>query len=459
MKFFNFYNILFIILRIIILILLLFNPPTSQEIVENTDILPVDCNLESQKKQSILKYLLKDYDKSSTPSNHSNQRVMVQSEVTIQDIGSISEITSSFIVDLWFSQIWEDPRLRYSHLSCKSNFSLDESVANKLWSPNICFVNSKDTYIHSSPESNILLIIYPNGTVWLNHRMRVHGRCNMRLENFPLDTQQCKLVMESCCYSISDVRLNWQSWSPVTIANSRFQLPDFRFLYLNHSSSIHNTATGSWDQLELTFTFKRLYGYYILQAYLPSYLSVFISWIAFWIDSKALPARIILGVNSLMALTFQMGNVVKNLPRVSYVKAIDLWFFVCVIFIFCSLCELAIVGVIDNIHDKKLKKKLKLERKLRALVVGHASDGVMVGLREGLSQKRPSTTRTIYSHRLLENPDPWHLCEQYKDGYIGHKIDFYCARAFPTIFAAFNIFYWTYYLTRSQQTIDEIMTN
>jgi hypothetical protein len=77
--------------------------------------------------------------------------------------------------------------------------------------------------------------------------------------------------------------------------------------------------------------------------YIPTSTTVFISFISFWIDLKSLPARITLGMSSLLALTYQYGNIARSLPKVGYVKGADVYFVTITLFICGTMLEVAFV--------------------------------------------------------------------------------------------------------------------
>lgn len=88
----------------------------------------------------------------------------------------------------------------------------------------------------------------------------------MDLTYFPMDTQQCNLIFESYSYNTAEVRIVWRDWEPVSIPDeSSKKLPDFELVDYQHKRNTLVYTAGLWDQLETVFTFRRLYGYYVLQ--------------------------------------------------------------------------------------------------------------------------------------------------------------------------------------------------
>lgn len=78
--------------------------------------------------QLVLRRLFDDnYNKNTVPLKTS--ATVVSIEFGIQNIAQVSEISASFTLDLLFSQIWHDPRLRFDHItSCLQNLTLGYSV-------------------------------------------------------------------------------------------------------------------------------------------------------------------------------------------------------------------------------------------------------------------------------------------------------------------------------------------
>uniref|UniRef100_A0A914N0W3 Uncharacterized protein n=1 Tax=Meloidogyne incognita TaxID=6306 RepID=A0A914N0W3_MELIC len=263
----------------------------------------------------ILNNIFRDdlYDKHLTPDPLG---VNVSIELALQTFYDISELSASFTADVLMSQIWLDRRLRYTYLgSCIENMTLSSVIVERFWQPFVCFVNSKKSELHVSPSPNTFVLIYPNGTVWMNYRLRVEGPCYVDLWLYPFNEEECELVLESYAYNAANVRLMWRDWNPLTV----------------------------------NFLLTRQFGVYLFQMYFPAQTAVAMSWIPFFLDYRSLPARITLSVSALMSITFQYGNILKSLPRVSYVMSVDVWIFGSIAFIASSLIELAIVG---HLHRK-----------------------------------------------------------------------------------------------------------
>lgn len=268
-------------------------------------------------------------------------------------------------------------------------------------------------------------IFFQNGTVWVNYRIRVKAPCNLDLRLFPFDVQQCELVFESYSYNAEEVKLRWFPDHSVTFMNPT-NLPDFDLSDFTTDNSTLEYPNGFWDRLRVTFKFKRRYGFYVFQAYIPTYITVMVSWVSFFMDPKALPARTTVGVSSLLALTFQFGNILKNLPPVSYTKAMDVWmlgnlhlfvlkkfsvqsnvsyYIGCISFVFGSMVELA-------------------------MVCTFAQSAVRTESVSGEISRRQSVIKSLKKAASIDSD----------------KIDKASMFLFPMSFALFNVLYWWYYV-------------
>jgi len=101
---------------------------------------------------------------------------------------------------------------------------------------------------------------------------------------------------------------------------------------------------GAFPCLEAIFVVKRDFSYFLMQYYVTTMMIVILSWVSFWISIDAVVARVNIGLLSVLTLTTQSASSQSQLPRVSYVKAIDVWMSTCLVFAFASLIEFAIVN-------------------------------------------------------------------------------------------------------------------
>ncbi|XP_061608381.1 glycine receptor subunit alpha-4-like isoform X4 [Phyllopteryx taeniolatus] len=315
------------------------------------------------------------YDARIRP-NFKGPPVNVTCNIFINSFGSITETTMDYRLNVFLRQQWNDPRLAYKEYPDDS-LDLDPSMLDSIWKPDLFFANEKGANFHDVTTDNTLLRIFQNGNVLYSIRLTLTLSCPMDLKNFPMDSQTCIMQLESFGYTMNDLIFEWLDVGAVQVADD-LVLPQFVLKEeqgLGYCTKHYNT--GKFTCIEVKFHLERQMGYYLIQMYIPSLLTVILSWVSFWINMDAAPARVGLGITTVLTMTTQSSGSRASLPKVSYVKAIDIWMAVCLLFVFAALLEYAAVNFVSRQHKEFFRLRKKLRERARQRSVGFRPTGRM----------------------------------------------------------------------------------
>ncbi|XP_043913062.1 glycine receptor subunit alpha-4-like [Protopterus annectens] len=393
------------------------------------------------------------YDARIRP-NFKGPPVNVTCNIFINSFGSVTETTMDYRVNVFLRQQWSDPRLAYSEYPDDS-LDLDPSMLDSIWKPDLFFANEKGANFHEVTTDNKLLRIFKNGNVLYSIRLTLILSCPMDLKNFPMDIQTCTMQLESFGYTMNDLVFEWLDNGPVQVAEG-LTLPQFIMREekdLGYCTKHYNT--GKFTCIEVKFHLEREMGYYLIQMYIPSLLIVILSWVSFWINMDAAPARVGLGITTVLTMTTQSAGSRASLPKVSYVKAIDIWMAVCLLFVFAALLEYAAVNFVSRQHKEFIRLRKKQRRQqmeedivnesrfyFRGYGLGHC-----LQMKDGVAMEGSS----VYNSPPTAIPkDTETIRKKFIDR--AKRIDTISRAVFPLTFLIFNIFYWlTYKVLRNEE--------
>ncbi|CAB3369314.1 Hypothetical predicted protein [Cloeon dipterum] len=351
------------------------------------------------------------YDKWQRPqSEQKDQPIKVHAKVHVYFLGAIEAQSLKFTAHILLMFRWRDPRL-----AIPSGSGLDGRVGSsmggqglllrdKIWVPHVYLSNERESVVMGAERKDVRITLHPDGRVEQALRMKVTLYCLMNLQKFPFDQQQCPLMLESWTYNSSELQLQWESTRPVTV-NSELLLTEYRLIDTRTTSTEDTepllTAAepthprlrpndsaivmeledeedraleeneglrANFSRLEIRFHLAREVGHYVMDYFMPSILLVAMSWVSFWLDPNAIPGRTTLGTSTMLTFITLTRNTGSALPKVSYIKATEVWFIVCTGFIFGSLLEFAFVNTIwrrkKEVPLKKVNSKYILKSTL-----------------------------------------------------------------------------------------------
>ncbi|KAL3317321.1 hypothetical protein Ciccas_004031 [Cichlidogyrus casuarinus] len=413
---------------------------------------------ESAVRQKILKDIFKNYKKHDKPNEHSVTEVDVNMKILA--IFSIDVLTMDYFIDAYLRMRWVDPRLTWNNDSGIEQV-VSPQLKDKVWLPDLFFRNGKKGYLHTISQPNYLMRLMHNGTLTFSQKITMRYSCQMNLKTFPMDNQNCKIDIGSYAYQKNELNFIWdrskKDGRKIELDTGELEISEFSSLKPEDFITTEcgtTTGTGEYSCIEAKFVLRRQIGFYLATTYIPNILIIIVSWLSFWVSVDAAPARVPLGLLSLLGILTQANSLSSSLPRVSYIKAIDIWLIFSIIFVIGVLVEYAIALTVV-----RAKKANLWHREVREIVHQELVTWCSACQQQQLLEmnQQPGYQPGLDAPNFcdsLEGLITQHVVDKNDKSKVAVKppssteseVDRYSRFLFPACYLLYNFFYWIYYL-------------
>ncbi|XP_073227980.1 gamma-aminobutyric acid receptor subunit rho-2-like [Porites lutea] len=281
---------------------------------------------------AILDQMFVNYDQRLRPM-YGVEPVQLYISMGFQSISHIVEENMEFKGDFYLRQFWKDPRLAYGDKNW--TLILQGDILKKLWFPDTFIENSKKITVHDETKT---VVLFGDGNVFYSVRVTVDAMGFMDFRNYPMDVQTFFFRAISYGFDLTQIRYKWIE---ATLYST--DMAEFYVMNQTLASGKVKYMLGWFEYLDVSFYVRRRIGHYVIRIFFPCILCTVVSWLPFWMDRSEIGDRGALGITTLLTEVFLLQYTNANMPRVSYVKAADLFLIVSFAFTFLALIESVIV--------------------------------------------------------------------------------------------------------------------
>ncbi|XP_076062371.1 uncharacterized protein LOC143037713 [Oratosquilla oratoria] len=290
--------------------------------------------------------------------------------INVYNIDDMTAEKGMASMDVGISLRWFDPRLTYVDLKPVINnyFSCEDA-----WTPLVRTVSGfgEGSVLSTSDYEKFCFALDSNAAVTrpledpsMGHHAAGIGSpmenylgilldvpCRFQLHRYPFDRQKCNVTFKLMNAPSMMVFKKMLPGNQVPYLNERRVLLEYALEEITTDTSFFMQGQDNNTYFAITIHLRRVYGYHLTNSYGPSLLMFFISYSTFFFQIDDFTNRIMISITAQLVLAALFTSTTQSSAKTPYLKLIDVWYAVIIVFGFMMLSMQTVINVVLN-RDK-----------------------------------------------------------------------------------------------------------